>query len=105
MAAIGLLVTMQGAGAEDDCHATGGTVPGSPATVYVIDAGAATVYIDDSDMLDLDGDGVSQGLSVYLESNGTPGLQPGGSGVVSQILGTGEPADPCSSPDPDTKIL
>jgi len=86
-----------------DCGATGGTIPGTPAQTITVDLSpAAIIYIDDRDYADADGDGVSQGLWIYLESNGQPGLQNGGEhAVLSQLPVSVPHIDPISVDGPD----
>jgi hypothetical protein len=86
-----------------DCGATGGTVPGTPAQVITVDASPAGIfYIDDRDFADADGDGVSQGLWTYMESNGVGGLQNGGEEVALAALPVPVPhVDPVSVDGPD----
>jgi len=86
-----------------DCGATGGTVPGTPAQTLVVDASPAGIfYIDDRDFADADGDGVSQGLWLYMESNGNTGLQAGGEETALKALPVSVPhLDPVSVDGPD----
>jgi hypothetical protein len=86
-----------------ECGATGGTVPGTPAQAVTVDASPAAIfYIDDRDFADADGDGVSQGLWTYMESNGAGGLQVGGEQVVLSQLPVAVPhVDPVSVDGPD----
>lgn len=64
----------------------------------VVDVGGVA-YIDDRDYL------FGNGLWIYLESNGTPGLQSGGVGPLAMVLGPQGNTDPCSHPNPDTLIF
>lgn len=52
-----------------------GSVPGTSSKAYTVLTPAGTLYIDDRDLADLDDDGQSNGVFVYLESNGQIGLQ------------------------------
>jgi hypothetical protein len=93
-----------------NCGATGGTVPGTPAQTITVDASPAGIfYIDDRDYADADGDGVSQGLWTYMESNSIGGLQNGGEQVVLAMLPVPVPhADPVSidvPTDPPTHVI
>lgn len=58
-----------------------GTVPGTGPSVIAIGSGDdepyRTVYIDDRDFADLDGDDQAGGIWIYIESNRQTGLQPG----------------------------
>jgi hypothetical protein len=69
-----------------NCGATSGTVPGTPAQVTTIDLSPAAIfYIDDRDFADADGDGVAQGIWIYMESNGVSGLQEGGADPTGNV--------------------
>jgi len=105
-----LLVATSPSALATDCGATGGTVPGTPAQVQTVDLSPAGIfYIDDRDFADADGDGVSQGLWFYQESNGVGGLQNGGEQFVLSQLPIAVPhADPVSvdvPTDPPTHVI
>ena len=73
--------------ASANCPSGDGTLPGSSASVTAVGTGDATpyrtIYVDDRDTLDVDDDGDAQGLWIYVESNGTAGLQRGGEHVAA----------------------
>lgn len=73
--------------ASAQCPTGDGTLPGSSASVTAVGTGDATpygtIYADDRDALDLDDEGDAQGLWIYVESNGTAGLQRGGDHVAA----------------------
>lgn len=73
------------------CSDVDGTVPGSSATLIVIGQGDAepyqSIYIDDRDGFDLDGDGEAGGLWIYAESNGSAGLTRGGEWIGHTLVG------------------
>jgi hypothetical protein len=85
-----------------ECGATGGTVPGTPAQATTVDLSPVAIfYIDDRDFADADGDGVSQGIWIYMESNGQPGLQNGGADPSGNIPVDVPHVDPLSIDGPD----
>lgn len=76
--------------ASADCPQGDGTLPGSPSSVTAVGTGDATpyttIYVDDRDFADLDNDGNAQSVWLYLESNGTAGLQRGGDQVAMPLI-------------------
>ena len=76
--------------ASADCPSGDGTLPGSSASVNAVGLGDATpygtLYIDDRDALDLDAEGDAQGVWIYAETNGSAGLQRGGSHPASDYF-------------------
>jgi hypothetical protein len=74
--ALGALAIPLAAGeAHGDCDSNGNIALG----IVTIDAVAATIYIDDRNVVPGLG---GNGLWAYLESNGLPGLQRGGSSPI-----------------------
>ena len=70
---------------------------GYPATgVTEIETAAATYYVDDRGAV------LGNGVWIYEESNGVPGLQRGG---TSSAPGPLAETDDCSTPNPDTLVL
>lgn len=69
------------AASDDGCPTGDGTVPGTSSSVTRVGTGDATqyttIYVDDREFTDLDGDDDAAGLWIYLESNGIAGLQRG----------------------------
>lgn len=71
--------------------------PPCDGTVTEIGTGPVIIYVDDRDYLNGDG------LWIYMESNGQPGLQRGGQSI---ILGAADQEFPeCQSANPDTLIF
>lgn len=66
---------------DESCPRGDGTVPGTSSSVTRVGTGDATpyttIYVDDREFTDLDGDDDAAGLWIYLESNGIAGLQRG----------------------------
>ena len=99
-AVLASLVAVAPASAE--CPTGDGTLPGSSASVTTVGTGDATpygtIYVDDRDWLDLDDDGDAQGLWIYVESNGTAGLQRGGRHVAAGYVPEVPRIDPIRVP-------
>lgn len=92
LTACALAATVMVAPASAQCPSGDGTLPGSDSSVTAVGTGDATpyttVYVDDRDWADLDDDGNAQGIWIYIESNGEPGLQRGGQHVSASYLPT-----------------
>lgn len=88
--------------ASASCPTGDGTVPGRSASVTTVGTGDATpygtIYVDDRDWLDLDEDGDAQGLWIYVEANGTAGLQRGGGHVAAGVVPDVPRVDPIRVP-------
>jgi hypothetical protein len=86
----GGLVVAGGSPASAACPAGDGTIPGSGSTVTPVGTGDGTqyttIYVDDRDFADADGDGVSGGLWTYIETNSVAELQRGGDQLIFDFV-------------------